>query len=124
MRLTHVRLLVDDFPACFRFYRDVLGLEATWGTEDEGYADFRAGDSTIALFQRDAQAAVVELRPPGDGASVILAVEDVDAAAERFREHVVAGPTSRPDWGIRFVLLRDPAGTLLELNQSIPMEEE
>jgi hypothetical protein len=27
--LTHVRLLVDDFPACFRFYRDVLGLTPT-----------------------------------------------------------------------------------------------
>ena len=31
MKLTHVRLLVTDFPACFRFYRDVMGLTATWG---------------------------------------------------------------------------------------------
>jgi predicted enzyme related to lactoylglutathione lyase len=31
MRLTHVRLLVDDFAACFRFYRDVAGLAPTFG---------------------------------------------------------------------------------------------
>jgi len=29
----------------------------------------------------------------------------------------------RPDRGIRFVHLRDPAGTLRQLDQSIPMEE-
>ena len=43
MKLTHVRLLVDDAPACFRFYRDVIGLTPTWGTEAEGYADFDDG---------------------------------------------------------------------------------
>lgn len=35
--LTHVRLLVRDFPAGYWFYRDVLGLNATFGTEDDGY---------------------------------------------------------------------------------------
>jgi hypothetical protein len=29
----------------------------------------------------------------------------------------------RPDRGIRFVHLRDPAGTLLELTRSLPMDE-
>jgi catechol 2,3-dioxygenase-like lactoylglutathione lyase family enzyme len=29
MNLTFVRLLVDDFPACFRFYRDVMGFTPT-----------------------------------------------------------------------------------------------
>ena len=28
-RSPHVRLLVSDFPACFRFYQDALGLTAT-----------------------------------------------------------------------------------------------
>jgi catechol 2,3-dioxygenase-like lactoylglutathione lyase family enzyme len=69
VKLTHVRLLVDDFTACFR-YRDVLGLEPTLG------------------------------------------------------EHLVNEPQSRPDWGIRFADLRDPAGTLIEINEPIPMEEE
>jgi catechol 2,3-dioxygenase-like lactoylglutathione lyase family enzyme len=28
VKLSQVRLLVDDVPACFGFYRDVLGLES------------------------------------------------------------------------------------------------
>jgi hypothetical protein len=34
MKLSQVRLLVDDFPGCFRFLRDALGLECTSGGED------------------------------------------------------------------------------------------
>jgi hypothetical protein len=41
MQLTHVRLLVEDFDVCFRFYRDVLGFTVTWGAEGDGYADFQ-----------------------------------------------------------------------------------
>jgi catechol 2,3-dioxygenase-like lactoylglutathione lyase family enzyme len=124
VKLTHVRLLVDDFAGCFRFYRDVLGLEVTWGDENDGYADFRAGDATIALIQRNGQAEVVELRPSGDGSMVILAVDSVDEAAARLREHLVNEPQSRPDWGIRFAHLRDPAGTLIEINEPIQTEDE
>ena len=124
MKLTHVRLLVSNYGECFRFYRDVLGLEAGFGDESSGYADFSAGPGSIlALFDRDEQAEVVEVRQPGDAAVLIFEVDDVDAAAARHREHVVSEPTSRPEWGIRFVHLRDPAGNLLELNQAIPLEE-
>jgi predicted enzyme related to lactoylglutathione lyase len=77
----------------------------------------------VALFDRDEQAEVVDVREPGDGAMLIFEVDDVDAAAARFREHVAAGPQSRPEWGIRFVHLRDPAGNVIELNQAIPLEE-
>jgi catechol 2,3-dioxygenase-like lactoylglutathione lyase family enzyme len=53
MKLTHVRLLVDDYPGCFRFYRDVMGFPVTFGDEEGGYADFDAGsDVSVALFIR------------------------------------------------------------------------
>ncbi len=122
MRLTHVRLLVDDYRACFRFYRDVLGLEPAFGDEESGYADFAtAGGAILALFSRAEQGGVVGLRLPGDSAIVVLAVDDVDAFAERRREHVLADPESRAEWGIRFVHLRDPDGNLIEVNQQVPM---
>ena len=57
--LTHVRLLVRDFPACFRFYRDVFGFNVTYGDEDDRYADFEAGDALLALFKRDLMATAV-----------------------------------------------------------------
>jgi catechol 2,3-dioxygenase-like lactoylglutathione lyase family enzyme len=40
VRLTHVRLLVDDFGRCFGFYRDVLGLEPSFGDERGPHASF------------------------------------------------------------------------------------
>ena len=57
MKLTHVRLLVNDFDACFRFYRDVMGFQVQWGAEGSGYADFRSrGEAMVALFSRHAMA--------------------------------------------------------------------
>lgn len=122
MKLTHVRLLVDDFDACFRFYRDVLGLTPTWGAEGEGYADFDAGPANVALFARTGQVEAVELRVPGDGALVVLAVDDVAAEVARLGDEILAGPLDRAEWGIRVAYLRDPAGTLIELNEPIGME--
>ncbi|MFE4603763.1 VOC family protein, partial [Kitasatospora indigofera] len=37
MELTQVRLLVDDFGSCFRFYRDVLGLTPQQDDESGPY---------------------------------------------------------------------------------------
>jgi lactoylglutathione lyase len=121
VKLTHVRLLVDVdlYEECFRFYRDTLGLEATFGDEGGPYADFATGDATIALFTRTGQGEAVDLLPPGDGSLVVLHVDDLDAEVERLREHVVAGPLDREDWGIRVAYVRDPADNLIELNREL-----
>ena len=124
MKLTHVRLLVDDYAACFRFYCEVLGLQCGSGDERSGYADFSGGggESVLAIFDRAEMAEVVEVRPAGDGAVLVFEVDDVDAAAERWRGHLASQPVSRPDWGIRVCHLRDPDGNLIELNQQIALE--
>jgi lactoylglutathione lyase len=122
MRLTHARLLVDDLGPCFRFYRDVVGLEATWGDEDGGYADFDAGGATVALFVRSGMEGRADLRAPGDAAMLVFEVEDVDAVAARVREHGVAlegDPHDESEWGIRVAHFRDPAGNLVEVNQPL-----
>jgi catechol 2,3-dioxygenase-like lactoylglutathione lyase family enzyme len=125
VKLTHVRLVVDDAPACFRFYRDVMGLTPTWGTETQGYADFDAGGgSTLAIMGRAGQAEVVDLRGAGDGAILVFGVDDLDGALAGLRERG-AEPgeiVDRPDWGIRFAHLRDPAGNLVEVSSPIRME--
>ncbi len=126
LRLTHVRLLVDDVPACFRFYRDVLGLRPTWGEEGDDDVDFdTGGGSALAIMSRTGQAEVVALRDVGDGGMLVLGVDDLDTALARLRAAGAepAGVVERPDWGIRFAHLRDPAGNLVEVNEAIPMEE-
>jgi len=128
LRLTHVRLLVKDFAACFRFYRDVLGFEVLWGEEEGRYADFRAGDAIVALYKRGLMAeAVGEAEKPSeaeaqDRAALIFAVEDVDATYESLKMKgvtFVAEPMDRPDWGIRAAHFRDPDGNLLEINRDL-----
>ena len=123
MRFSQLRLLVDDFGAAFRFYRDALGLAVSSGDESGGYASFAAESSTVAIFERGGQGAVVELRAPGDSTLTVLEVDDVDGAVERLREHVVQVPQDQPDWGGRVAYLRDPSGNLLELFQVLPAAE-
>jgi catechol 2,3-dioxygenase-like lactoylglutathione lyase family enzyme len=123
VRFSQVRLLVDDFDAAFRFYRDVLGLEARFGDGSPPYASFLAGEGAVAIFARDGQAETVPLRGEGDGALLVLEVDDVDEQVLRLGDVVVAGPVDRADWGGRVAYARDPSGNLVELFQQIPMEE-
>jgi lactoylglutathione lyase len=128
LRLTHVRLLVRDFPACFRFYRDALGFEVLWGDEGGRYADFRAGQAIVALYRRDLMAeAVGETEKPSeaevqDRAALIFAVDDVDGTYKNLRTkgvEFVTEPVDRPDWGIRTAHFRDPDGNLLEIYRDL-----
>lgn len=127
-RLTHVRLLVQDYPACFRFYRDVLDFEVAWGEEHGQYADFRAGDATLALYKRELMAEAVGTsdRPADvdaqDRAALIFEIEDVDAAWEQLKARgvrFVTEPQDRPDWGIRTAHFRDPDGNLIEIYRDL-----
>ncbi len=122
MKISQVRLLVDDFGEAYRFYRNVLGLE-TACAEEPPYAGFAAGDGTVAIFERSGQEEAVELRPPGDSTLLVLEVDDVEAEAKRLGEEIVAGPLDRPRWGGRVAYVRDPSGNLIELFQQIPMTE-
>ena len=57
-RSPHVRLLVSDFPACFRFYQDTLGLTPRFNLEDV-YAEFDISGQTLALYHRNLMAEAV-----------------------------------------------------------------
>ena len=62
MKFDRPRLLIANFPECFRFYRDLMGLEVTWGDENDSYASFTDGEgdeNVLALFKRQAMAEVV-----------------------------------------------------------------
>jgi catechol 2,3-dioxygenase-like lactoylglutathione lyase family enzyme len=133
MELTHVRLLVVDFPACYRFYRDVLGLSSEYGDESGVYADFVAGPARIALFKRDLMAdSVSTLDRPAtadcqDRVAFIIGVPDVDAAHAMLESRgakFVNPPHDRPDWGSRCLHLRDPDGNLIEIYHEIPFEPD
>lgn len=127
-RFTHVRLLVNHFVECFRFYRDVMGFEPTWGSEEEVYADFDTGTITLALFERGLMAEAIGTSDHPltvkmqDPICLVLQVEDVDHEWLRLTAvgaQPAAPPTDHPDWGIRTAHVRDPDGNLIEINQPI-----
>jgi lactoylglutathione lyase len=137
VRSFHVRLIVADFEACFRFYRDVLGLRVTWGEEADGsasgYASFETSDgASLSLNDQSVFAPIVgfETREAGeavkDRAALIFEVDDVVADAARLQALGVAletEPTAYPGFGIRAAHLRDPDGNLIEINELLPPED-
>lgn len=128
MKYEFTRLLVSDFVACFRFYRDVMGFQVSFGTEDDTYADFAVGAVNISLFDKQEMSETLgTAHLPHhsniqDKVCMVFAVEDVDAVCERLKAkgvQLATEPTDHPDWGIRTAHLRDPDGNLIEINQPI-----
>ncbi|KOP68466.1 bleomycin resistance protein [Bacillus sp. FJAT-18019] len=127
MKLTHTRLLVDCYKECFLFYRDIMGFEPVWGTEEGRYADFNAGNTTVALFDRKSMADAIDGPYSvddhfNDRTVIVFQVNDVDQTFLELKEKVnfISEPVSR-QYGIRSANFRDPAGNLIELYHEIPM---
>jgi len=133
MELTHVRLLVRDFDVCFRFYRDVMVFPVLWGGEGSGYANFEVGESArLALFGRREMAETVgtgtlpEEVACQDRAMLIFEVQDLGGTVAELRARgaeIVVDAADYPGWGIRAAYLRDPDGTLIELNSPLPRSD-
>ncbi|MBB4934291.1 putative enzyme related to lactoylglutathione lyase [Lipingzhangella halophila] len=132
MRCSYIRLLVNDYVASFRFYRDVMKLPVLWGSEITRYAEFDVYSPTrLALNEREVMAEALgtiekDAALPGqDRVSVIFEVDDVDHSAA---ELVAAGapqvspPKDWSAWGIRAAHFRDPDGYLLEINRPLVPE--
>jgi lactoylglutathione lyase len=123
MELAQIRLVVDDFGAVFRFYRDVLGLKPQVNDERGPYGKLSlpVGSAAIALQSR---AHLLETLPSlGQGAAdraiVAIRVDDLDATVAELRARgagFVTEPTTA--WGrLKLVHLRDPEQNLIELQQ-------
>jgi predicted enzyme related to lactoylglutathione lyase len=124
----HIRILTDDFPACFQFYRDILELPVRYGDEDQSYAEFKSDVLHIALFDRASMAKVLDRSDLPDHLAVqdknviVLRVSDVDQSFEQLKQKgvsFVTPPVDHPEWGCRTAHFSDPAGTLFELNADL-----
>lgn len=122
------RLLVTNFKECFRFYRDVMGFKANFGTEDDTYADFEIGEVNISLFDKAEMSATLgnSSKPVHaemqDTICLTFSVESVDEFCRHLKEKGVSlltEPTDHEDWGIRTIHFRDPDGHLIEINQPL-----
>jgi predicted enzyme related to lactoylglutathione lyase len=82
---------VSDIARSVEFYRDVPGLTPDSIDEDMGWAEFALPPTTLALGQYGEQ---MPTSPGGDGATVAVALDDVEAALDAVRE---AGMTVKMD---------------------------
>src|SRR6476659_941605 len=108
MELSHTRVLVSDFASCFRFYKDVLGFEVTWGNESSGYADFKtSGTGTFSLFDKAEMAQTVGANqlPPSaqvqDRFVLLFTDDNLDElipVLEARGARIVNQPKDMPDW--------------------------
>lgn len=132
MDALHPRLLVTHFAECFAFYAavlpDLIGADLIKGTPDGPYANWDVDDqAALILFDRTAMAQVTgttalptQSAPTQDTVMFVCRVEDVDTAHTLCLHNgatLVTAPANRPDWGpnLRTAHLRDPDGTLIEL---------
>ncbi len=111
-RFAVVTVWAEDVAANAHFYRDVLGLQPLphLGTRPH----FKVADVYLVILKgipAPARDTVPERFP-----LFALAVDDLDEMIRRLEKHGVALP-----WGVerdadgRWVMLRDPAGNLIEL---------
>lgn len=132
MDALHPRLLVSDFAASFAFYAAVLpeiaGARLVNGTADGPYANWDVDDEGIlVLFDRAAMAAAVgtdglptQASAAQDAVMFVCRVTNVDKALATCLAYggtLAADAVDRPEWGpgLRTAHVRDPEGTLIEL---------
>ncbi|MFJ9555469.1 VOC family protein [Nocardiopsis sp. NPDC101807] len=129
MRCSYIRLLVNDYEACFHFYSEVLRLPVLRGDETSRYAEFDVESGTrLAINQREVMAEALETDtadpalPHQDRIAVIFEVDDVDTTAAKLvadGARQAMEPRDWTAWGVRAAHFRDPDGYLLEINQPL-----
>jgi lactoylglutathione lyase len=121
MKLNYVCLLAGNVPEIVQFWRDVVQLPLTYYDEKIGYASFDTGGSTLAIYGREAFAALIgDAGPQVEGRQMYLSfqVDDVDATYGRLIEGgaaSVAPPRDYPALGARQAHVNDPDGRLIEI---------
>ena len=127
MKLSNFRLLVSDFPASLKFWRDIMMLPLSFSEETMGYAYFDMGNTGLELFSRDGFAASLGETTPtatseGHPAVIVFRVDDVDASYADLVKRgakAVASPVDRPVWQARTAHFSDPDGYLVEIYSSL-----
>ena len=129
-------LLVTDIATSLRFWCGVLGFAVKYERPDEGFAYLELGGAEVMLEQRTSlvserdaawETGTME-RPFGRGINLEIQVDDLAWHAARLAAAGIAlrlGPEEKwyragdVETGVRQVLVQDPDGYLIRLQQSI-----
>ncbi len=104
-KISAVTLKVASMPASVRFYRDLLGLEITYGGEDAYFSSLRTKDGKDPILNLESGNSVAQW------GRLIFYVSDVDRFWAYLKEQGLR--PQRPQdasWGERYFHLSDPDG--------------
>ncbi len=110
-------LFVDDFSACFDFYKNKLELPLE--IEDDNFAAFRIGSMLLEIYQKEKGYNFMvpeKFMHKGICGTFGFVVDDVDTFTTILKEkeiEIIDGPKNST-WGQRMVFFRDPDGNVWE----------
>jgi catechol 2,3-dioxygenase-like lactoylglutathione lyase family enzyme len=126
----NTRLYVNDYETCLQFYRDILGLDVTFISEVDRYAELTKGTTKLTIMCRGKVKEYFGTQTPvsfgiqNDAIALSFSVKDVDEAYRYLAGKgvtLVSSPWNFADWGVKLALVRDPEGNLVELIQESQM---
>lgn len=118
MKLTAVRLFVDDITAARSFYADVLGLPLKADRVEHGFCVFTAGSAELIVQEMVADEED-EMELVGRFTGLSFGVEDVVALHAQLAGQGIeftAEPEAQP-WGGVVATLCDPSGNEMQIVQ-------
>lgn len=134
MKLYNLRLLVNDFDECFKFYSEIMEFEVVWGKPGGDYASFKSDNKefSLSIFKSDLMDKAIgnsSLYPENgfkDKTVLVIQVESVDRTFEKLSDkgvNFINKPVDIAGWGSRVVHLRDTEGNLIELFSELPKDK-
>ena len=126
LNFAYTRLFVNNYETCLQFYQDILGLEVTFISKTDRYAELTKGKTKLTLMCNSkikeyfGNQTLVSFGQRDDAIALCFQVQDVDEVCQHLKRkevEIVSLPWSFRDWGIKIALVRDPEGNLIELIQ-------
>lgn len=118
-KLFAVCLLVENFEKSLEFYKNKLGLEIN--SQDGKFADFKLGETSLAIFQKDEAIAMFpgNYMKSGGGSVLGFQVDNLEATCNELKTKAVSvfeGPKTT-SWGQKVAYFTDPDGNIWEVSQ-------
>lgn len=126
----YTRLHVKDCRACYEFYHDVLGLEATFASEIDRYVELTDGKVKLTLLNQSQMKEYMgtktefSFKTQSDRIALSFEVADVEEACQYLQGKgvkIISPPWNVIDWGMKLAYIRDPEGNLIEIFESAGM---
>lgn len=118
-KLFAVCLLVNDFEKSFDFYKNILGLVVN---SNEGrFANFKLGETELAIFQKDEAVAMFPKKYMGNGGGTVIGfqTENAEKTVENLESKGVEifEEPKKTAWGQTVAYFQDPDNNIWEISQ-------